>query len=498
MKLLASLLILAAVAPMGSVCRAQTAATWLLPGDGRYDEPANWSTGQVPGASCCTSTTAEFDAVNQADVYLPSGGTFTPDGIKVTDSKVSLTKLTGAAESTVAVTQDLLIDDGGMLGVGDELRLDSPQTRIGVGSTATELSLFAGAVGDLGSVSIGGDGVTGADSSMIVWPGAEVGMGPLTVGENSADGQASILQVEGQLTQSPGSSTKVGGGLGVSRVFVRASGELQLAGPVEVFSMGGFVNAGGSVTFAGDVDLLGGTQAYRETPGSGAARAFAANSSITVGEGSVAAFDSAPLLLNDGHTLVLSGEVEARGDVVTASGTDLVVRLDQQRSSPALDAQGQVTLGGGLTVEWPEASPDPTPGASWRLIAAAGGLGGQFDSVALPWAAGVSWQLDYEPDGVRLTALAAAVGDYNSDGVVDAADYTVWRDTLGSGLALNADGDGSGMVDIGDYLTWRSAMQAAAATGASAAPEPAAVMMAAIAMLLPSWGFLVDRSPGRA
>src|SRR5262249_14859890 len=35
-------------------------------------------------------------------------------------------------------------------------------------------------------------------------------------------------------------------------------------------------------------------------------------------------------------------------------------------------------------------------------------------------------------------------GDYNGDGVVDAADYTFWRDRVGS-TDLRADGDGNGV-----------------------------------------------------
>ena len=47
-------------------------------------------------------------------------------------------------------------------------------------------------------------------------------------------------------------------------------------------------------------------------------------------------------------------------------------------------------------------------------------------------------------------------GDYNFDGVVDAADYTVWRDA-GSGLnSFAADGDLDGDVDHFDYLVWKS------------------------------------------
>jgi hypothetical protein len=47
-------------------------------------------------------------------------------------------------------------------------------------------------------------------------------------------------------------------------------------------------------------------------------------------------------------------------------------------------------------------------------------------------------------------------GDYNHDGLVNAADYTVWRDHLGQTVAkgTGADADGSTVVDAPDYAIW--------------------------------------------
>jgi hypothetical protein len=45
-------------------------------------------------------------------------------------------------------------------------------------------------------------------------------------------------------------------------------------------------------------------------------------------------------------------------------------------------------------------------------------------------------------------------GDYNDDGAVDAADYVVWRKTLGQDVFLAADGNGNGEIDEGDYTEW--------------------------------------------
>ncbi len=52
----------------------------------------------------------------------------------------------------------------------------------------------------------------------------------------------------------------------------------------------------------------------------------------------------------------------------------------------------------------------------------------------------------------------AFAGDYNDDGFVDAADYTVWRDNLGSSNSLGGNGDetggSAGIVDAADYDLW--------------------------------------------
>lgn len=92
-----------------------------------------------------------------------------------------------------------------------------------------------------------------------------------------------------------------------------------------------------------------------------------------------------------------------------------------------------------------------------------------------------------------FTITVPLAGDYNSDGVVDAADYTVWRNSVGSvGANLPADGNGDAKVDADDYSIWKDnfgqpELGVALQAGVTAVPEPAfaglTCMLAAAAVL---------------
>ncbi|MCO6044723.1 hypothetical protein NG895_12470 [Aeoliella sp. ICT_H6.2] len=76
-------------------------------------------------------------------------------------------------------------------------------------------------------------------------------------------------------------------------------------------------------------------------------------------------------------------------------------------------------------------------------------------------------------------------GDYNEDGKVDIADYTVWRNNLGSAVTLPNEGDGvtPGQVTAEDYAFWKSnfgASASAAAVSTSGVPEPLSLQLLAL------------------
>jgi len=91
---------------------------------------------------------------------------------------------------------------------------------------------------------------------------------------------------------------------------------------------------------------------------------------------------------------------------------------------------------------------------------------------------------------VAYSITTLVVGDYDGNGVVEAADYATWRQTFGNSVAggTGADGSGNGLIDAADYVVWRNAISAtgsgAGLSGASAVPEPAAISLAALGFVL--------------
>jgi hypothetical protein len=104
-------------------------------------------------------------------------------------------------------------------------------------------------------------------------------------------------------------------------------------------------------------------------------------------------------------------------------------------------------------------------------------------------AAGELYMLDLgRGDVYRISARTSTeAGDYNQDGVVNAADYSVWRNSLGSIVTAgtSADGNKNGQVDNGDYTIWKSFYgrtvgASGAASSTALAPEPASLVLLSV------------------
>jgi hypothetical protein len=94
--------------------------------------------------------------------------------------------------------------------------------------------------------------------------------------------------------------------------------------------------------------------------------------------------------------------------------------------------------------------------------------------------------LDFSgPRSVTQVFIPQLPGDYTREGAVDASDYVLWRDTLGSSATFfsGADGDGSGTIDAADYSVWRANFgRTSGGAGAivNAVPEPSCMVLLVI------------------
>jgi T5SS/PEP-CTERM-associated repeat protein len=116
-------------------------------------------------------------------------------------------------------------------------------------------------------------------------------------------------------------------------------------------------------------------------------------------------------------------------------------------------------------------------------------LSGTFDTLNLPTLdPGLMWNASQlYTAGALLVAIA---GDYNANGFVDAADYTVWRNSLNeNGVTLAADGNGDNTIDNLDFEVWKlhygeSVAGAMQSNQNFNVPEPSAVVLFVVAAIL--------------
>lgn len=105
-----------------------------------------------------------------------------------------------------------------------------------------------------------------------------------------------------------------------------------------------------------------------------------------------------------------------------------------------------------------------------------GGLAG------LPEAAQLALRLQQK--AAAAVGLVDLPGDYNANGVVEAADYTVWRDNVGGppgALANDADG---GVIAAPQYETWRANFGSRTGSTARSVPEFQAICIASLAIAI--------------
>lgn len=100
--------------------------------------------------------------------------------------------------------------------------------------------------------------------------------------------------------------------------------------------------------------------------------------------------------------------------------------------------------------------PTCTSGETGCVTAGDGGPAWLLAEIAIESVtAGKTVDLHLQVGDLGIVEWTIAEGDYDYQGEVDSADYSVWSSAFGSTTELAADGNGDGTVDAADYSVWR-------------------------------------------
>ncbi|MEX2172273.1 MAG: PEP-CTERM sorting domain-containing protein [Pirellulales bacterium] len=460
------------------------------------------------------------------------------DGGRVTaGSGINLTTIGSATTGTGFVEVrglDSLWSVGGFLQLGDS---GTGTLRILEGGRVTSVGAILGDnAGSRGEVLVDGDGSRWEVAGELTV--ADPGEAHLTISNGGIVSSSSLTRVaaQGRLTLDGGrleigSATGLlntgiveGGGTIEGVVANNAGGQLRVdsgdslvlrntltnTGLVDVQS--GELEVFGATTNNGDIDARDGAVLRFRSTGldnnnnsqlaitSGIVDVFGnvdnnAGAEIVVGADASAIFHD--VLTNSGDLIVMPGsDVLMLENLGFGGGSSLNVVLDaidlpNDEGNPndgfgQVQVAGTATLAGTLDVNL-AAGYAPMLGDEFEILIADGGRSGVFANESLPaLGGGLDWNVLYNPNSVVLAVVAGAAvpGDYNQNGIVDAADYTVWRNTLGSITNLVADGNGNNAIDTGDYQVWKQNFGRTSGAGAgTAVPEPSSSMLLAAVLL---------------
>lgn len=202
-------------------------------------------------------------------------------------------------------------------------------------------------------------------------------------------------------------------------------------------------------------------------------------------------FDGVGVRLIDGPTNVDTqyNLLTIDGDATLNTGSTLELDIYATNALDRLVVGGTLNAGGTLAVTLLDGAPSPQLGAEFQVLEFQSATG-SFDGFVLPGLDnGLAWNTAaLLIDGTLSVGLP---GDYNGDGTVNAADYTVWRDSVGGATLSNRDPLLQGAVGTADYLVWKTnfgnsipgSLQLPNASQATV-PEPAAICLLATAALL--------------
>jgi hypothetical protein len=177
------------------------------------------------------------------------------------------------------------------------------------------------------------------------------------------------------------------------------------------------------------------------------------------------------------------GSISSLGTLGTAGSTGIDADLTStgtlhidlgQHNVDHFNVTGTASIAGStIDISLDNFTPDPQQ--QFTILSAAGGLGGLASNQLTLSGDNAGFSVNVSGSDVILEfGSGGLVGDYSGNGIVDAADYVVWRD-----------GDSPDSGPQG-YLDWKVNFGNTAGSGATAAvPEPASLVLYLLACVLP-------------
>jgi hypothetical protein len=439
----------------GGSYTTQSNTNYVITGTNSKMELVNVSTMDIEEASVSVLSGGSLSVAGVVYVGSSGSSTLTIDGGTVTAASIQTANfisgtvgITGAAGVSLGATNALL---GTNFSVDSNHNLNvTNATTIPIGSILT----IDGGTFNTGSLVVNGSFTFNSGTLGITGPAG------LTVGAGGLFGSALILTASQTWHVTNTLTVNAGAKLIAVSVGGLSAGNLVNNGDLVVVDSA--INApvvnNHAVTVVGSVDfnsLVSGPGGFfgpgtAHFNGGLAPGASPANVSF---EGSLALADTNTLFIEIGGTTP-GGQY----DRLTIAG------------SATLDGNLNLSLINGFT---------PSGGQQFTILTAGSIIDNGF---VLTGSAASLFNMVVSGTSVMLQAIGLA-GDYNHNGIVDAADYTIWRDTLGSTTDLRANGDNTGAsagkIDQADYNVWKANFGNHAGSGAGATtsvPEPATLL----------------------
>ncbi len=171
------------------------------------------------------------------------------------------------------------------------------------------------------------------------------------------------------------------------------------------------------------------------------------------------------------------GVLTIDGNYTQGSGGTLAIEIAGNTPGDQYDrlvVGGQANLAGTLDVTL--ANFAPSDGDAFDILDF-NSVSGDFDSLNLP--GGFDWTWDVNTGVLSVGSVVGGLpGDYDGNGIVDAADYTIFQDNFGGDSSvLNGNGSGAATVVQADYLRWKDNFGSSGSANNAAIPEPGSMVL---------------------